>query len=336
MTARASALFLALCLLPASSFAATFCASTATQLRDALSAAASNGEADDIRLTRTTFSGSSAAPFQLFLGEAHGVRISGGWSLLGGSTCWMQTHDATRTVLDGGLSAPALRILVTSTHTIVPVTVEGLTLRNGYSSSSEASGLSITGFADGAPSIVVDRVIVHSNASGQDNIPAVYLTSDDSFIRFSNSIVRHNTTLDAPAIFVLSNAGGTALHNLSVIYNTRQGFGESTEVLGIAPTQINNSLFFGTSGGGDLGANGAVRYYNVRYGTGSDPVLLNQLGFNNYVIADPKLLSPTVPRPLIDSPLRNIGGNTVATRDAFGQLRTLGGYADVGALEYVE
>jgi hypothetical protein len=335
MTTRAAALFVAFSLLPASCLAATFCASTSTQLRDALSTAASNGEADDIRLTRTTFSGSSTAPFQLYLGEAHGVRISGGWSLLG-ATCWMQTFDATRTVLDGGLSAPALRILVTSTHAVVPVTVEGLTLRNGYSFSSEASGLSVTGIADGAASIVVDRVIVHSNASGQDNIPAVYLTSDDSFVRFSNSIVRHNTTLDAPAIFVLSNAGGTAMHNLSVLYNTRQGLGESIEVLGIGPSQISNSLFFGTSGGGDLGGNGIVRYYNVRYGTGGDPVLLNQQGFNNYVITDPKLQSPTTPRPLFDSPLRNVGGNTVATREAFGQPRILGGYADVGALEYVE
>lgn len=336
MTTRATALLVALSLLPATSFAATFCASTATQLRDALSIAASNGEADDIRLTRTTFNGSSAAPFQLILGEAYGVRISGGWSLLGGATCWMPTFDATRTVLDGGLSAPALRILVTSTHAIVPVTVEGLTLRNGYSFSSEASGLSITGIADGAASVVVDRVIVHSNTSGQDNVPAVYLTSDDNFVRFSNSIVRHNTTLDAPTIFVLSNAGGAALHNLSVIYNTRQGFGESTEVLGMGPTQISNSLFFGNTGGGDLGSNGVVRYYNVRYGTGADPVLLNQQGFNNYVITNPKLLSPTSPRPLIDSPLRNVGANTVATKDAFGQSRILGGYADVGALEYVE
>jgi hypothetical protein len=194
-------------LVPVTAPAATFCATNATQFRNALAAAATNGEADDIRLSRTTFQGTAAAPFLMSFSETHGVRISGGWSVLG-SVCYGQSMDATRTTLDGGLAVPALEIVSAASHAIVPITVEGLTLRNGYTSTRPASGLAVVGFANGAQTVTVDRVIVHSNAAGEANTPAVRLASDHHFVRFSNSIVRDNVMVDSPAAMLLSNNGG--------------------------------------------------------------------------------------------------------------------------------
>jgi hypothetical protein len=319
-------------LVPVTAPAATFCATNATQFRNALAAAATNGEADDIRLSRTTFQGTAAAPFLMSFSETHGVRISGGWSVLG-SVCYGQSMDATRTTLDGGLAVPALEILSAASHAIVPITVEGLTLRNGYTTTHLASGLAVYGFANGAPTITVDRVIVHSNAAGVENTPAVRLSSDHHFVRFSNSIVRGNTMVDSPAVMLLSNNGGVAAHNLTMVDNSDPGQNGAILLYGVSGSMIHNSVFWNNAGG-DLYAQGNVRYYNNRYGTTQVPDLMNLYGFNNSAVTDPRLDANL--RPLSDSPLRNVGGTPVAARDVFGQDRKLGGWADIGAAEHIE
>lgn len=320
-------------LVPVTAPAATFCATNATQFRNALATAATNGEADDIRLSRTTFQGTAAAPFLMSFSESHGVRISGGWSVIGGTTCFGQTMDATRTTLDGGFAVPALEVLYVGTHAIVPITVEGLTLRNGFTSTRSASALVVTGFANGAPTVTVDRVIVHSSSTDQVNTPAVRLSSDHHFVRFSNSIVRDNVMVDSPAVMLLSNNGGVAALNLTMVDNSDPGQNGAILVYGIGGAMIRNSVFW-ENAGGDLYAQGNVRYYNNRYGTTQVPDLLNLYGFDNYALTDPGLDANL--RPLSSSPLRNVAGTPVAARDVFGQDRKLGGYADIGAAEYIE
>ncbi len=103
---------------------------------------------------------------------------------------------------------------------------------------------------------------------------------------------------------------------------------------GSASAQITGSLFWGNADG-DLYAQGNVRYHHNRFGTGN-LTLIEQAGFGNAQIADPMLQSTIVPRPLAASPLRNQGASTVSTRDVYGRSRTLGGYADTGAVEYMK
>ncbi len=207
-------------LAPVAATAAIHCVSDASQFRAALAAAVDNGEADDIRLTRTTFYASSTAPFRIHQTEAHSLRISGGWSGIGSGSCILQSYDATRTILDGSYRTQVLDILILGSHAMVPVTVDTLTLRNGRSNGGFASGLSVGGLLDGAPIVIVERIIVHDNVSTQENVSAVSLDSDDHFVRFSNSIVRQNTTINVPAVSMLSNDGGAALNHVSLIYNT--------------------------------------------------------------------------------------------------------------------
>jgi hypothetical protein len=323
-------------LLSGSAAAATFCVDTAAKLVAALDSAHANGQADEIRIVRGTYTASAVAPFLIDLAEPYGLTVRGGYSQLNGA-CVSAIADASRTVLDGGNTVPVLTVRAFAEHTSVPITVEGLTLRNGLHNGqgwSYASGLTILGTMNTALAINVDRIIVHSSTSTLDVVPVVSLSSDDQFVRFSNSIVRHNSTRNAPAIKIHSNDGGSALNGLSVLYNARTGLGSSIEWTGSAPGQVNASVVFGNTGGsGDLAWFGRIQYTGLRYGTifgyptyGSS---------NNFAISDPLLLSTTTARPQTASPLHDAlpAGTGVGAMDVYGQARDLGGHTDVGAVE---
>jgi hypothetical protein len=318
--------------LPGASGAAVHCASNAAQLSAALDVAADNGEADDIRIREGTLLASASTRFRYTSSEPHGLRISGGWSDLHPGGCFAASKDATRTVLDGAGLGPVLIVDVYAPHAATPIAVEGLTLRNGYGDSWHASGLNVGAcVVQVAANVQVDRVIVHDNQSSEVNIPAVKLCSDDGFVRFSNSIVRHNLTRGS-TIWISSNHGASAVTHLSAVYNRYHGSGTPLHFNGHA-AQITSSLFWG-NGNYDLVAGGWVGYYSNRYGTGSDEALLNQHGLHTLRITDPQLQSATVPRPRATSPLRDATLWSVGEFDVYGRPRTSGGVADIGAAEY--
>lgn len=323
-------------LLCGSAQAATFCVDTAAELVAALDSAHANGQADEIRIVRGSYTASAVAPFRIDLAEPYGLTVRGGYSQLNGA-CVSVVGDASRTVLDGGNAVPVLTVRAFAEHTGVPISVEGLTLRNGLHNGqgwSYASGLTILGTINTALAINVERVIVHSNTSTIDAVPAVSLSSDDQLVRFSNSIVRNNSTRNAPAVTILANDGGSALHGLSVIYNTRIGMGSSVEWNGSAPGQMNASVVFGNTGGsGDLAWFGRIQYTELRYGTIAG--FPTNGSFNNFAISDPMFVSTTTARPQTVSPLHDVlpAGTGVGALDVYGQARDLGGRTDVGAVE---
>lgn len=323
-------------LLSGSAAAATFCVDTAAKLVAALDSAQANGQADEIRIARGTYYASALAPFASFSTEPYGLTLRGGYSQLNGA-CVSAVGDASRTVLDGGNAVPVLALRFAAEHTTIPISVEGLTLRNGLHNGqpwSYASGLTILGTVNAALAISVDRIIVHSTTSTIDLVPAVSLSSDDQFVRFSNSIVRHNSTRNAPAINIHSNDGGSALNGLSVLYNARTGMGSSIEWTGSAPGQLNASVVFGNTGGiGDLAGFGRIQYTGLRYGTLSGYPASGSS--NNFAISDPMFLSATTARPQTGSPLHDAlpAGSGVGAQDVYGQPRDLGGRTDVGAVE---
>ena len=60
-------------------------------------------------------------------------------------------------------------------------------------------------------------------------------------------------------------------------------------------------------------------------------------GLGNSAVANPLLLSPTEPRPLATSPLRDAAGSDIGVerRDVFGVTRVIGNFArDIGADGY--
>jgi hypothetical protein len=313
--------------------AATFCARNANELRTALSTAASNGQADVINIARGTYLSNKAARFRYQSSEPYGLHLKGGWTLVS-NICTFMSYDARATILDGDRQSQVLQIVTTSQYDIVPITVEGMTLRNGYATDSQhAGGLSISGVMHSAPTVTVDRVIVHDNESTLMNQPAVYLESPDHFVRFSNSIVRNNVTFNDAAVRVFSNYGGSSLTGLTVLNNTRGGFAGSVVFGGSAGGMLAQSLVWGNTGGaGDLDVYGVSYWYN-RYGTITS---VPAIGLGNAAIANPMLLSPTEPRPLATSPLRDAASTDtgVDNRDVFGLARHLGVSIDIGAAEY--
>ncbi len=314
-----------------SAFAATHCVSTASEFRNALYVSAYNGEADDIRLKSGVYYANSAAPFYLTLSELHGIKISGGWVSAQFLSCAFTSGNAMLTVLDGMNSTTVLRIVVFSTHAIVPVTVEGLTVRNGRNNGggTDGAGLQIGGIAESSQLITVDRVIAENN-TGTGFAPAVGLSSDQHFIRFSNSIVRLNQTANAPAIHIHSNNGGSSLHSLTVLFNHSTTLNNAAvEWGGSGVGQMTDSLVWGNTGGtGDLFPSTRIQFSNNRYGTAT--TAFGQTSFGNFAVAAPQLDS--LHRPAAGSPLRDQAWG-VGTKDIYGNQRRINVYADIGAAE---
>ncbi len=317
---------------PGAAFAATHCVGNATDLRNALDAAESNSEPDEIRIRPGVYYGTSSFPFEAIIAEPHGIAIGGGWTGPS-SSCLVTTGDASLTTLDGMNSTTVLRIRLTTQHAVVPITVEGLTLRHGYSPSGfnhYAAGLSISGSSNGAANIVVDRIIVEDN-TGTNVAPAVGLSSDDGFIRFSNSIVRWNDTQHIGAINVLANGGGSALLGLTVLANTRVSGTGALTWSGTAPGQLVSSLVWGNTSGADVLGLADVQYAWVRYGSLTGTPM--STSSNHAVEPAPQL--DAMHRPVATSPLRDVLPAFVGAgaKDVYGQPRKLGSASDIGAAE---
>lgn len=314
--------------------AATFCARNADELRAALSTAATNNEPDEIRVVRGTHYSNKAQRFRYVSSQPHGLFIQGGWITIH-SVCASRVDDARITILDADRQSAVLEVLTTAQHAIVPITIEQLTLRHGLALDGHpASGLAVHGVMHGATSINVDRVIVHGGESTLIHQPAVLLSSDDHFVRFSNSVVRDNVMANDAAVRVFSNYGGASLTGLTVIDNTRGGFAGAVVFGGSAAALLATSLVWNNTGGaGDLDVYAQTVYRHNRYGTITTPP---PVGDDNLAIADPMLVSPTDPRPLAGSPLRDAVDASIGVddKDAYGTARAHGGATDIGALEY--
>ncbi len=326
--------FLFLCTLTCANlcFAATHCVSTATQFRTALSSSSNNGEFDEIRLRSGVYFGTSSLPFSIDISEPHGIKISGGWNTLLLNPCAYTSGNATLTVLDGSSSATALRVRVFVAQTNVPITVEGLTFRNGKmlnGASNDAAGLAITSMADGAPFIAVDRIIAENNTSS-GYATAVSLSSDLGFIRFTNSIVRTNQTVNTAAVNIHTNQGGSSLHHLTVVNNNLSSVVGAVHWIGASQGHLKHSLVWNNTGAGDLYANPNVLYFGNRYGVLSGLLFPFPSDGN---IVEPAPLLDSLSRPAVGSPLRDKTWGFIGTKDVYGNARRINGSADIGAAE---
>lgn len=118
---------------PLNSQAATFCATTSSELQSSLSSAAVNGEEDELRIA----TGAYSAPVGGFLynsagsisGDDESLSISGGWTEFFGNPCGQQlSQNPTLTAINGSGSDPGLRMYLRGEG---GVSISLLTFMNG-------------------------------------------------------------------------------------------------------------------------------------------------------------------------------------------------------------
>jgi len=113
-------LFVLSCVSPAT--AAVFCVDTATEIQNALSTAASNGENDQVQIVQGTYVGNFVYATAT---EEHDLAIQGGWT----AGCVSREIDPANTVLDGNQTGTVL--VLSADGRTVRFLVKGLTFENG-------------------------------------------------------------------------------------------------------------------------------------------------------------------------------------------------------------
>ena len=122
-------LTLLLVLLSTIALGATFCVSNETELQSALITANSNGEDNTIKIVQSTYNGN----FIYCSTEAYGLTLEGGYT----QACAPRTIDPANTILDGGGTDMVLALV---SQKATNFSVEGLTLRNGNTSTVDKGG----------------------------------------------------------------------------------------------------------------------------------------------------------------------------------------------------
>ena len=122
-------LTLLLVLLSTIALGATFCVSNETELQSALITANSNGEDNTIKIVQSTYNGN----FIYGSTEAYGLTLEGGYT----QACAPRTIDPANTILDGGGTDMVLALV---SQKATNFSVEGLTLRNGNTSTVDKGG----------------------------------------------------------------------------------------------------------------------------------------------------------------------------------------------------
>ncbi|MBW2353139.1 MAG: hypothetical protein JRF51_07905, partial [Deltaproteobacteria bacterium] len=106
-----------------------FCVSSAAELQTALTAAASNGTDDIIRIVQGTYSGN----FTYASTEGNGLSVEGGYT----EECVSRQVNPENTVLDGGGTDTVLALV---SQGAADFSVEGLTLQNGNATTVDDGG----------------------------------------------------------------------------------------------------------------------------------------------------------------------------------------------------
>ena len=111
--------------------AEVFCVATAVDFQNALIRAAANGQDDEVRIVQGTYVGN----FVYASSEVQALSVLGGYT----AGCADRTPDPANTILDGNQTN---RVLVLSAPNVAAkFLVEGLTLRNGQSTSGDGGGV---------------------------------------------------------------------------------------------------------------------------------------------------------------------------------------------------
>lgn len=239
--------------------AAIFCADSATELRDAMTTAASNGEDDEIRIKTGGYAGphpvNAASAFIYSLEEDFDVLLQGGWVTRNLIDCGGRLTAPEQTTLGGSDVRTAL-LLISTANSAGGFALENLTIEEGetagrgggldqvgdyagtlriervYFRDNHADGFAAGASLHGSGSIVLRNNLFFGNRCGNRFCAAeVFVQSDDT------TTVRGfigNNTVVANACDDAVECGGSGLgvygNGRFVVYNNAFAFNQSVDL----------------------------------------------------------------------------------------------------------
>ena len=318
--------------------AAMFCVSNATQLDNALEAASTNGQSDDVRMVPGTYTRQPDIAgdymFTHTLENGRNFSLSGGWN----GACSSQTQlDPAATVIDGQFTHRLL-LIGNGADVSGDVQLRNFTLAQGFTVTT--SGLFEVSLTDASTANVwIDTLRFIDNIKlGSNYYTPIRVFVGTGTLRVRSSVFTGNSAANWGALGISSD-GYVYLNNNTITGNiVTSGVGYGGLILvGNAIYALNNNLIWGNTnepGERDIylgAANVSARHNHLGQVNGAFA-----LDFNSSY-GDPKLVSIDHPRPRVDSPLRNTGlanpsgGST--SHDASGRARIQEGALDRGAFE---
>jgi hypothetical protein len=201
--------------------AADFCVSNTTELHDALTTAAGNGEDDTIQVVQGTYNGG----FTYSSSGGNSITLIGGYI----SGCAIRRVDPANTVLDGGATD---RVLYLYNSNGGDITLDGFTLQNG-STTYKGGGVWAESVTDSdlgfSGNITITNNIITGNTApggggggGVCAISVADLGTAGNIKLTSNTITNNSTNAGGGAYVASSSSSGTA-GNLTLINNTISG-----------------------------------------------------------------------------------------------------------------
>jgi hypothetical protein len=310
-----------------------FCASTATELQGALTAASDggmyNGEDNYVLVVQGTYLVGSATgngPFHY-----HSTAASGQMNLRGGfdAGCHIQTGKASLTVLDGNHSAQVLSIRSSTAY----ISVLNFTIQNGETTQVGA-GLAVNFVAgDNSGAVIQGNIIRNNHTTGQaGGLFVLTGAGSQSLYVQNNSITGNSADSGYGAGKVIGFGSDTDFDNCTVTRNTTTLAGGTGGLYfsGGALAFVDNSIFWNnTNAGIYLGNSNAQMEYND-YGTLGGAVPFTSIG---NVSVSPSFVDGAGGDFHLagDSPLLGKSPEVFNTIDPDGNHAPAGGKVDIGA-----
>jgi hypothetical protein len=326
--------------------AAIFCVGDSTDLQNALTTAASNGQDDVIKISAGTYapSGAGSVAFSYYTNENFAIDIQGGFFSLNGQPCLIHVLDPSGTKLDGGSTKQVLNVSANSgTHGAIRVS--NLEIRNGRTAGF-GGGLYLGLAANYTGAVRVERVIFLSNRA-DTFAGALAVGSDSGNIKILNNLFFGSSCgADDCTAEIIGNVPMFSTYSYEIGNNTIVGsactagapatcLNSGFRISGDATANVYNNLF-GYSGGRDLVISSARLYNNNFVGlSGGVPVV----SVGNFSMASP-VFSGGLGSFRIgpNSPFRDAGNSafSMPTTDLDNLPRVNGRQVDIGAYEVQE
>lgn len=320
--------------------AATFCANSQSEIQTALSTAASNGEADDIRIQAGTYTMTGVSPvytgvaLALESAQADAVTLSGGWN----ATCSRRSAGGN-TELNGDSKYP---ILYMESSQAMPFTVTDLVFADaGYSA--------VAGTVDGAAlniqtkgNVVIERDQFVGNKSNHSGAVFAASGSSSASLTLRNTLFIANQGVYVGGAYLNFAGGGTMAGNTFVANSASSATGTGGAFLHSASGSflVANNLFYAGVGAADLELATSSVAPDTLMNNDIDVLgggLESPASACNFSV-DPGFASGLLNMHLApDSPLVNAGYDAgvdvLGPFDLADQPRVSGAHADIGAFE---
>ena len=309
--------------------AATFCVSTTSELQDALTSAADNGENDVILLEPGLYTVGAPLTYQTY--EDFDLSVSGGWE-----GCVSHHNDPRYTVIDGQ-SAHALMKLTAATGTSGNVSVGWITFQNGVGEGG-TNAVALTPYAGWEGTLLVENNVFRNLEGRMDSgYTAIQLDSDLGRLEVRNNLFVNNATESGISpLHLIANSTDFSyvgrFTNNTVTANQSGSYAVTATGGGI--WSVANNVFWDNEGD-DLALGTYVFLSNNDIGS----FCCNPVDESGDISVDPGFVDPVGGnyRPGGSSPLAEAGRNDapggIGTFDLGGGLRMIGGTVDIGAYE---